>query len=149
MILYLDTSALVKLYALENGRDLVEQAVDEATVIATSSVAYAEARVTLARKRREGVFSDEDLREAVAALDGDWHTFETLTATDNTASLAGNLAEEYALRGFDAVHLASALLVREAALAEVEEGAEDTVRFLSFDGGLSQAAQKTMHIYEG
>ncbi len=38
MILYLDTSALVKLYGLEEGRDLVEQAVDEAAVLATSSV---------------------------------------------------------------------------------------------------------------
>lgn len=148
MILYLDTSALLKLYALEEGRDLVEQAVDEAMVISTSSVAYAEARASLARKRREGVFSDDELREAVAALEEDWNTFEKLAATESTARMAGDLAEGHALRGFDAIHLASALLIRVAALEEAGESAEDTVRFLSFDGDLSRAAEKTMRIYE-
>lgn len=148
MILYLDTSALLKLYVVEEGRNLVEQAVDEATAVATSSVAYAEARASLARKRREGVFSDDELREAVAALEEDWDTFETLTATENVSRLAGNLAEEHALRGFDAIHLASALLIRIAALEEAGEGTEDTTRFLSFDGDLSLAAEKTMQTYE-
>lgn len=148
MILYLDTSALVKLYDLEEGRDLVEQAVDEAAVLATSSVAYAEARASLARKRREEVFSDEELREAVAALDGDWQTFETFAVTENVARLAGALAERHSLRGFDAIHLATALLIRAATAEEAEEEAEDTTRFLSFDGLLSREAEKTMYIYE-
>lgn len=148
MILYLDTSALLKLYVVEEGRELVELAVDEATVIATSSVAYAEARASLARKHREGVFSDDELREAVAALEEDWQIFETLAATENATRLAGNLAEEHALRGFDAIHLASALLIRTATLEEAGEGAEDTTRFLSFDGDLNQAAERTMHTYK-
>lgn len=148
MILYLDTSALLKLYVVEKGRDVVEQAVDEAAVIATSSVAYAEARASLARKQREGVFSDEELYEAVTAFEEDWQTFEKLTATENVARLAGNLAEKHALRGFDAIHLASALLVRVAAQEEAEESGEDSTRFLSFDGDLSQAASKTMLTYE-
>lgn len=148
MILYLDTSALVKLYALEEGRDLVEQAVDEATVPTTSSVAYAEARASLARKHREGVFSDDELREAVAALDVDWRTFETLAVTENVARLAGGLAERHSLRGFDAIHLASAILIRVAAVEETEEGAEDTARFLSFDEDLSREAAKVTHVYE-
>jgi predicted nucleic acid-binding protein len=148
LILYLDTSALVKLYDLEEGRDLVEQAVDEAAVLTTSSVAYAEARVSLARKRREEVFSGEELREAVAALDEDWQTFETFAVTENVARLAGDLAEGHYLRGFDAIHLATALLIRAATVEEAGEEAEDTTRFLSFDGYLSQEAEKTMRIYE-
>lgn len=148
MILYLDTSALVKLYDLEEGRDLVEQAVDEAAVLTTSSVAYAEARAALARKWREEVFSDEELREVVAALDGDWQIFETFAVTENVARLAGDLAEGHSLRGFDAIHLATALLIRAATVEEAGEEAEDTTRFLSFDGYLSQEAEKTMRIYE-
>ncbi len=112
MILYLDTSALVKLYAVEEGREAAERAVEEAGRIATSAVAYAEARAALARKLREGVFSEGEHREAVAALDEDWRTLEVLSVTENVARLAGDLAERHALRGFDAVHLASSLLVR-------------------------------------
>jgi len=112
LILYLDTSALVKLYAVKEGREAVERAVEEAGRIVTSAVAYAEARAALARKLREGVFSEEEHREAVAALDEDWRTLEVLSVTENVARLAGDLAERHALRGFDAVHLASSLLVR-------------------------------------
>ena len=68
LILYLDTSALVKLYAEEEGTETVELAVDEAEAVATSVVAYAEARAALARKLRDDVFSPEEHSEAVEAL---------------------------------------------------------------------------------
>ena len=53
MILYLDTSALVKLYVRERGSAQVRAHVNNADVIATSVVAYAEARAAFARLRRE------------------------------------------------------------------------------------------------
>ena len=53
MTLYLDTSSLIKLYVSEAGSDGVRQLVGEATVVATSRVAYAETRAALARLRRE------------------------------------------------------------------------------------------------
>jgi len=57
MMLYLDTSALVKLYVDEPmSRDLAI-AVDEAEAIATSLLAYAEARAAFARARREARLS--------------------------------------------------------------------------------------------
>lgn len=143
MILYLDTSALVKLYVVEEGREAVERAVEEAGRIATSAVAYAEARAALARKLREGVFSGEEHREAVAALDEDWRTLEVLSVTENVARFAGELAERHALRGFDAVHLASALLVR-AASREQDDG--EDVLFLSFDMDLMGAAAEVMNV---
>ncbi len=116
MILYVDTSALVKLYTVEEGREVVERAVEEAELVATSIVAYAEARAALARKRREGMFSAEEHREAVDALNEDWETFEKPEVTEDLARAAGGLAEEHELRGFDAIHLASALLIRAASL---------------------------------
>ena len=42
MTLYLDTSSLVKLYVAEPGSDAVRKLVDDATVVATSSIAYTE-----------------------------------------------------------------------------------------------------------
>lgn len=53
MTLYLDTSSLVKLYVAESGSDTVRALVDAATVVATSSVAYTEARAALAGRRGE------------------------------------------------------------------------------------------------
>ncbi len=114
---------------------------EEAGRIATSAVAYAEARAALARKLREGVFSEEEHREAVAALDEDWRTLEVLSVTENVARLAGDLAEKHALRGFDAVHLASALLMRAASR---EQGDGEDVLFLGFDMDLMGAVAEVM-----
>lgn len=50
---YLDTSALIKLYVNEDGAEKVEAAIKRFEVAATSVVAYAEARAALARRRRE------------------------------------------------------------------------------------------------
>jgi predicted nucleic acid-binding protein len=135
LILYLDTSALVKLYA-------------EAEAVATSVVAYAEVRAALARKLREGAFSFEEHREAVEALDEDWKALDTPEATDDLVRRAGGLAEEHALRGFDAIHLASALLVREAYSEQTEAPAEEAVFFFGFDLDLTEAAGKVMRMYE-
>ena len=52
MILYIDTSALVKLYAKEAGTAEVQRAVAKAEQIATSLIAYVETRSALARKYR-------------------------------------------------------------------------------------------------
>ena len=49
MILYLDTSALVKLYVREAGSVLVRRATEASEAAATSTVAYAEARAAFAR----------------------------------------------------------------------------------------------------
>lgn len=148
MILYLDTSALVKLYAVEEGREVVEQGVEEAELVATSVVAYAEARASLARKQRQGVFSAEKHREAVEALDADWETLEKPEVTEDLARAAGGLAEEHELRGFDAIHLASALLIRAASWGQGDEEAEDAVHFLGFDSNLTKAARKVIRVYE-
>jgi predicted nucleic acid-binding protein len=128
VIVYLDTSALVKLYAEEEeSGELVRQAVDEAERIATSTVAYAEARAGLARKEREGVFTKAGHRGAVEDLDNDWPTYARLIVSDTLSRRAGELAERHALRGYDSVHLASAL--------RFAERFED-LRFLAFDDRL-------------
>jgi uncharacterized protein with PIN domain len=54
VILYLDISAKVKLYADEPGSVLVRQAVAKAEIIASNIIAYAETRVALARKLDNG-----------------------------------------------------------------------------------------------
>lgn len=132
MTLYLDTSALLKLYIEEEGRELVREAVGTADAVATSTVAYAEARAGLARRFREGDFTEEEHRGAVADLDDDWLAYDRLNVSDPASYLAGRLAERHALRGYDAVHLASAV--------RLSERFED-LRFLAFDERLNDAAR--------
>lgn len=141
MVVYLDTSALVKLYVEEEeGRELVRRAVVEADRVVTSTVAYTETRAALARKQREGIFAEEQLRSAVSDLDRNWAEFLSLPVSNSVARLAGEMAEQYALRGFDAIHLASAKHLEERF---------DELRFLAFDDRLMDAAREaSMAVYE-
>lgn len=59
MVLYLDTSALLKLYVEEEERELMLAAVEESERAATSAVAYVEARAGLARRLQEGDFTEK------------------------------------------------------------------------------------------
>lgn len=112
MICYLDTSALVKLYVGEDGSGVVRELVEAAAVVATSKVAYAEARAALARGFREGILDEAGYRLAVGALEKDWGSCLAVEVSDQVLKLTGELAEEHQLRGFDALHLASAVVLK-------------------------------------
>lgn len=126
MTLYLDTSSLVKLYVDEAGSDSVREQVDRATIVATSLVAYPEAHAALARRRRERVLAPAAFAVAKRTLDADWPQYLAVPVTDALARDAGQLAERYALRGYDSVHLASFLEVaRQAGVADTEFSSSD------------------------
>ena len=112
MILYLDTSSLVKLYVREDGSDEVKALFDGARVVATSQVAYAEACAAFARKHRQGDFTDEQYRTVITNLQQHWGAYFALDVSWPISKLAGALAERHSLRGFDAIHLASALILK-------------------------------------
>lgn len=159
MILYLDTSALVKLYAEEPGREEVENAVREARVVAVSEIGYVEARSALARKEREGSFSTDEHDEAVAQLQQDYReVYLSRPITGDLVARAGELARKHALRAYDAVHLATALVLREESLDVMEpsqelgvsslrEGAELQVGMMSFDRSLAKASRSESLAY--
>ena len=131
--LYLDTSALVKLFVEEAGSSSVEAWAASASVLVTSRITYAEARAALARARRIGTLSASELRRAVAELDAEFGTQAIVEVDEPLVFRAGRLAEEHALRGYDAVHLAAAL---EAS------GDGDSFAFATFDGALADAARR-------
>ena len=142
MTLYLDTSSLVKLYVTETGSQMVRQLVAEASVVATSVVAYAETRAALARLRRDGALTAAKLTSVKRELEEQWPTYLTLDATDALCRAAGELAEQYGLRGFDSLHLAT--------FGEVSRRAgTDEARFSSFDDRLNQSARKMMRMLKG
>ena len=113
-ILYLDTSALVKLYVREEGRKEVRQAVGRAGAVAISEVGYVEARSAFARREREGSFSTEGHDREVRRLRRDFGgVYLTRSVTGKVVARAGELARVHALRAYDAVHLATVLILRE------------------------------------
>ncbi len=125
--MYVDTSVLVKLYVDERDSRAVREAVDQAEVLATSTIAYVEARAAFARKRREGGLRATDHRRIVRALDDDWPRFFRIDADEALVRHAGKLAESFRLRAYDAVHLASALAFSEASDAAVVFACRDVV----------------------
>lgn len=133
MILYLDTSSLVKLFVEEEGSADVAALAAGSDVVATSRVAYAEARAALARARRMGRLTARSWRTAVRTFEEAWGAFLAVEVTDPLVRLASVLSERHALRGFDSIHLASALFLQR------ESG--QPIVFLAADALLMDAAR--------
>jgi predicted nucleic acid-binding protein len=112
MISYLDTSIAVKLYVLEQGTPEARAAVAGSSVVATSRVAYAEAMAAFARKVREREFTSKIYEQVRRDFRRDWDSYFIVEVSQQTVELAGELAKRRKLCGFDAIHLASALLLQ-------------------------------------
>ena len=130
MILYLDTSSLVKIYVEEAQATTVREWVEEAELVATCRVAFPETISALDRRFRKGDFSKQDYELLIGGLAKDWLKFVVL---DFDEMEAGLLVRKYGLRGFDAVHLSSAKIIRGVA--------DLALFFSSFDEKLNKAAR--------
>jgi predicted nucleic acid-binding protein len=128
-IAYFDSSGIVKLLIPgEVGVGIASAAISDAPSIATSVVAHAECRAALAAALRAARLDPARLHGAVEILETLWVTMIRVVVTIELAQQAGELAERHRLRGFDAIHLASALSL----------GAEATM--VSWDNDLARAA---------
>ncbi len=134
MILYLDTTALAKLFVVEPGAESLGRAVAQAAAVATHLIAYAEMRATFSRAVRMGRVEGAALPALIIEFERRWASIDVLAVTEPLVRRAGDLAERHGLRGYDSVHLAAVLALREL----VGSGAE--VRFGVFDSKLREAA---------
>lgn len=130
MILYLDASSLAKLYLDEAHSDDVEGWIGAAEAAATSRVTYPEIVSALARRHAGGALSAEGLRLSLDDLKLGWGEY---LVVDLAERLAAELAVRHVLRGFDAVHLAAAVTLRDAV-------GTHGLAFSSFDQRLTRAA---------
>ncbi|MBI1966104.1 MAG: type II toxin-antitoxin system VapC family toxin [Betaproteobacteria bacterium] len=135
MILYLDTSAFIKLYVGEPNADKVRAAVAEADQIHAHWIAYPEMRSALARLYRMGRQDAETFDQCKREFVRDWDLISPILPDESILRRAGELAERFGLRGYDSVHLAAAESLR------VGQGA-DLLRFASFDERLNQSAEE-------
>ena len=117
-MLYLDTSALAKLYLAEPESPAVESVIrSNSPWIATSRVTYAEIFSVLARCQRDRRISPAAYKTQKKAFLSDWNTFHIVELTATVLSDAGRHIERHALRGFDAIHLCSALWIGQPLFA--------------------------------
>ena len=133
-MLYLDTSALIKRYVDEDGSGRVNELWDGATGIATSVVAFAEMIAALNRKLREGVLSSREYSRTAASFKSDYRSIILVPVSAGLNERIETLARKHALRGFDAIHLASALVIRNNGKMETD--------FACYDRALNEAAGK-------
>jgi len=132
VILYLDTSSLLKLFFNERHAVEVRTWVTEADLLATSRVALPEAAAALTGRQRGGDITRRGLHELLADLDLLWAGCMVVELDERRAA---ELAARHGIRGFDAVHLAAALAVRD-------EVGPRGLAFSSFDRALLRAAAR-------
>ncbi len=111
---YLDTSALIKRFIAERGSSLVRGIVTRAEWVATAKIAYAEIYAGLTRRRREGSLPPARYQLACRQFARDWQTYVRVELTDEVLFLARDIIRRRPLRGFDAIHLASALALQRS-----------------------------------
>lgn len=119
---YLDASALVKRYAHERGTGWVRDLTDpmSGNVILSSRLSLAEVAAALAAKQRApGGLSQAGRDRAVNLFLAHCQLEYRLVEVDRFVSdLAVRLTQDHRLRGYDAMHLATAILVNRVLLRE-------------------------------
>jgi uncharacterized protein len=108
LIAYFDTSAVIPLVVDETGSEQANRLWDEADRVVAARLLYAEARAALALADRMDRISGPALRRGVAALERLYEQMDKVETSEVVVRRAGVLAETHALRGYDAIHLASA-----------------------------------------
>jgi predicted nucleic acid-binding protein len=115
MILFCDTSALVKLYLHEAESDAMLAEAAAAATIAVCRIAWAEAMAALARRGREVPADGPALDAARQRMQAHWRSYLIVEVTQPLVELAGDYADTFALRGYDSVQLAAARTVQQSA----------------------------------
>jgi len=95
----------------------------------SSQLVYPEARAAAAAARRGRRITTATLRRAVDRIDELCTELDVISLDPGLAHSAGDLAEAHGLRGYDAVHLATALSIDS-----------DSMLLATWDGDLARAA---------
>lgn len=122
---------MIKLVVVEEGSELAAELWGSAYPAAASILAYPEGRVALAAARRQGRIDKTEHAQALTAFEELQNELISIGVDPGLARRAGEHAEDLGLRGYDAVHLATAL----------ELGDEEIV-VVTWDRDLADAAER-------
>ena len=133
MILFCDTSALVKLYVHEDGTEVVIEQAAASEIVAVCRIAWVETMAAMARRSREQAQEAAAIAKARKRFVADWPHYFILEVTQPLVELAGEYADAFALRAYDGVQLAAVQTVHQELPGEV--------RFACYDTRLVKAAR--------
>jgi hypothetical protein len=142
---YFDSSGIVKYYISERGSRWVSDVIDAQTKegkwrhhIAIAQIGIVEVAAAIAKRRRMGQISKRK-QEATLGLFSKHHRerYTVLRVGDNTIELATDLTQRHPLRAYDAIQLATALLLNRSLLADELP----PLTFVSADDVLCEAAR--------
>jgi uncharacterized protein len=129
MILYLDTSSLLKHYKREAVASAIDTWMARADVTATADISLVEAAAVLQATPPWTGATRKGLQRTMEALKADWHDYVVISIDER---LAADLAWRHRLVGFDSLHLAAALTASRLA-------SPDSLAFASCNRVLSHA----------
>jgi predicted nucleic acid-binding protein len=132
VILFCDTSALLKLFVDEIGSDSMAKARSDSEAIAVCRITWAESMAAFAQRSRVKGANQAGLAQAKSLFENTWSNFVISEVTQPLVEKAGMYAEAFALRGYDSVQLAAAHNLHEQFALPLA--------FACFDRRLSQAA---------
>lgn len=112
-IYYIDASAWVKRFIQEPGTDWIQRLFAAQPLLACSSLGFIEVLATLSRKHRAGEIAAILYGDAVRNVEHDWQRLIEIRLDVETMAITADVIRQFALRGADAIHLASALLLRQ------------------------------------
>jgi len=142
LIIYLDTSALIKLYIQEAGSAQVREQVNQADLSGTIDLTKVEMAAAFAKAVRMRVISSPDLQTAWRDFSTQWPFLYQLDVSEALRERAIQNIWDHPLRGYDAMHLAAALIWQETFGEEIVLG--------TFDKALWQAgAESGLQIWPG
>ena len=107
MILYLDTSALVKRFVLEEGSTDVNTLISTADLVGSSLITQVEMAAALGKAARMQWIDQLAAETAYRDFINQWQYFTRLLISQVLIERASLLSLQFGLRGYDATHLAS------------------------------------------
>jgi predicted nucleic acid-binding protein len=148
-VLYLDSSALFKRYQNEQGTKALNARLRKEAKglrsVFTSVLTYAEIHAAFARRARERLLSPKEAVAVQDEFDADWAlSISPIELGTGVLLFVRGLVREFPLRGADAIHLASALWLRDMAkLGMKVDQYTGPLVFVSSDQQLAKAAAKS------
>ena len=133
MILFCDTSALLKLFIDEQDSENMIKARSSSEGIAVCRITWAESMAAFAQRTRFKGANQAGLAQARSMFEQVWPGFAIADVTQSLVEQAGVFSEAFALRGYDSVQLAAA--------HQLHEQFALPLTFACFDRRLNQAAK--------
>ena len=114
MIIYFDTSALMKRYLREDDSDQVVALLnEEENIFGSVVITQVEMAATFQKAIRMETASPKLAAEVWKDYLDHWQSFTRLRVFGGTIERASEIAWKYGLRGYDSIHLAAALFWQE------------------------------------